>query len=113
MAVEAATAGAASEPGSAAWLTFLLRPEQSCVARVTCTVLYTLNHSGWWHICDRLERQARQHEKLIQELGLEGSGVKGLSTPYVKPTVEQLNTDRPLPSNKITHFRVLAARAKS
>ena len=64
MAVEAATAGAASEPGSAAWLTFLLRPEQSCVARVTCTVLYTLNHSGWWHICDRLERQARQHEKL-------------------------------------------------
>ena len=34
-----------------------------------------------------------------------------MSTPHVKPTVEQLNTDRPLPASKATHFRGLAARA--
>lgn len=26
------------------------RPEQSCVERTTSTLLYTLNHSGWWFI---------------------------------------------------------------
>ena len=31
--------------------TFSETPPQSCVVKVTSTVLYTLNHSGWWFIC--------------------------------------------------------------
>uniref|UniRef100_A0A2M3ZRG6 Putative secreted peptide n=1 Tax=Anopheles braziliensis TaxID=58242 RepID=A0A2M3ZRG6_9DIPT len=35
-----------------------LSPPQSCVASVTCTLLYTLNHSGWWFICSAFSATA-------------------------------------------------------
>ena len=56
------------------------------------------------------EADPRQSEKLVQELGLQGC--KGVSTPAVKPNMEQINADTPLDENKITHFRALAARSK-
>ena len=42
------------------------------------------------------------------ELRLEGS--KPVSTPGVKPKMEQLNPDEDLPEHKVTHVRGLAAR---
>ena len=60
---------------------------------------------------DGLEYEAdpRQAEKLIEELGL--NGAKGFSTPAVKPSIGNIRSDKPLPEDKITHFRILAARA--
>ena len=60
---------------------------------------------------DGLEYEAdpRQAEKLIEELGL--NGAKGLSTPAVKPSIGNIRGDKPLPDDKVTHFRALAARA--
>jgi len=61
------------------------------------------------------EADPRHAEDFIKELGLEtepGSApVKGVVTPCVKPTPEQLNSDKPLPAHKVGHFRGLAARA--
>ena len=61
------------------------------------------------------EADPRQDEKLIDELGLsaaEGkSPVKSLSTPAAKVTMAQVQTDKLLPWEKISHFRGLAARA--
>lgn len=34
----------------ASLISFSESPTQSCVVNVTCTLLYTLNHSGWWSI---------------------------------------------------------------
>ena len=55
------------------------------------------------------EADPRQAEKLIEELGL--NGAKGLSTPAVKPSIGNIRSDKPLPEDKVTHFRALAARA--
>uniref|UniRef100_A0A2M4B3N3 Putative secreted protein n=1 Tax=Anopheles triannulatus TaxID=58253 RepID=A0A2M4B3N3_9DIPT len=40
-----------------------LRPPQSCVASVTCTLLYTLNHSGWWFICSAFSATALMNDQ--------------------------------------------------
>ena len=55
------------------------------------------------------EADPRQHEKLVQELGLEGA--KAVATPCVKPTMGQIREDVPLAANKLSHFRALAAGA--
>lgn len=61
------------------------------------------------------EADPRQGEQLIQELGLDtkpdAQPVRPVSTPCVKPTREQINSDKLLPWNKVSHFRGLAARA--
>ena len=54
------------------------------------------------------EADPRQHEKLVQGLGLEGA--KAVATPCVKPTMGQIREDVPLAANKLSHFRALAAR---
>ena len=55
------------------------------------------------------EADPRQGEKLLQELGLENC--KPMATPGVKQTIEQINSDKELPEDKISHFRALAARS--
>ena len=55
------------------------------------------------------EADPRQGKKLIEELGL--NGAKGLSTPAVKPSIGNIRADKTLPTEKVTHFRALAARA--
>ena len=54
------------------------------------------------------EGDPRQIERLILELGLEGA--KPVSTPGVRASVESWNSDMPIPDEKVTHFRGLAAR---
>jgi hypothetical protein len=46
--------------------TFSDTPLQVCVASVTSTLLYTLNHSGWWSCC-RKERSTRTHVHISLE----------------------------------------------
>jgi hypothetical protein len=55
------------------------------------------------------EGDPRHVEKLLLELGLSGS--KPVSTPGLKPSMEQHHADEALPDSKVTHFRGLAARA--
>ena len=55
------------------------------------------------------EADPRQSEKLIRELGMEGS--KAVSTPVTKRTVEEVSRDTLLSSERVTHFRGLAARS--
>ena len=54
------------------------------------------------------EGDPRQVERLIQELGLEGA--KPVSTPGVRASLQSWNTDTSIPTEKVTHFRGLAAR---
>ena len=56
-------------------------------------------------IAKGLEYEAgpRQSEKLVRELGLEGA--KGVTTPAVKATIEQIHKDQPIEEKKVTHFR--------
>ena len=56
------------------------------------------------------EADPRQGEKFMASLGLEGPGVKSVSTPGVKVGKEALDTDKPLPERKHTLFRAVAAR---
>ena len=55
------------------------------------------------------EGDPRHVEKLLLELGLAGS--KPVSTPGIKASMEQHNSDEALHDSKVTHFRGLAARS--
>ena len=57
------------------------------------------------------EADPRQQEKLLRDLKLTGDGVKGAATPGVKPTKEQHQQDQPLPREKVSPYRAVAARA--
>ena len=57
------------------------------------------------------EADPRQVERLLEELNLEGDGVKGVVTPGVKTTAQQLSTEEELPERQHTWFRGVAARA--
>ena len=57
------------------------------------------------------EADPRQVEKLLEELELEGEGVKGVVTPGVKVGAHQLLEESTLPEREHTKFRALAARA--
>ena len=57
------------------------------------------------------EADPRQVEKLLEEIELEGDGVKGAVTPSVKPLQHQIAAEAPLPEQQHTRFRALAARA--
>jgi len=54
------------------------------------------------------EADPRQCEKVVYELGLEGSN--SLATPGLRPTATQLTEDAPLEDNKHTLFRGVSAR---
>ena len=56
------------------------------------------------------EADPRQAEKLLEGLRLD-SGCNGAATPGLKPLIEQLEKDMPLPTGGHTEFRGLAARA--
>ena len=60
---------------------------------------------------DGLEYEAdpRQGERLLKDLGLEGS--KPVSTPGTKPSWDQLQEDQELPPEKHGPYRAVAARA--
>jgi hypothetical protein len=57
------------------------------------------------------EADPRQAEKLMEELELAGEGVKGVVTPGVKTTAQQIETEQVLSEKEHTRFRALAARA--
>ena len=57
------------------------------------------------------EADPRQAEKLIEELELEGDGVKATVTPGIKALPTQIAEDKPLDPSRHTMFRGLAARA--
>ena len=48
---------------------------------------------------------------MLEELELAGEGVKGVVTPGVKTTSQQLERETQLPESDYTRFRALAARA--
>ena len=49
--------------------------------------------------------------RLLEELDLDGDGVKGVVTPGVKTLAHQLASERDLKEDEHTKFRALAARA--
>ena len=57
------------------------------------------------------EADPRQVERLLEELDLDGDGVKGVVTPGVKVVAHQVESDEELPMSEFTRFRGLAARA--
>ena len=58
------------------------------------------------------EADPRQVEKLLEELDLEGEGVKGVVTPGIKADTHQIQNEVELESSWHTFFRGVAARAK-
>ena len=56
------------------------------------------------------EADPRQAEKLLEGFKLDGN-CNGAATPGLKPFIEQLTQDEPLPTDVHTEFRGLAARA--
>ena len=56
------------------------------------------------------EADPRQAERLLENLGLAGD-CKSTATPGIKPLLEQLEKDVPLPAGEITGFRGMAARS--
>ena len=56
------------------------------------------------------EADPRQGEKFIASLGLDGPGVKSVSTPGTKIGQDALDADKPLEERKHTLFRAVAAR---
>ena len=56
------------------------------------------------------EADPRQAERLLENLGLVG-GCKSTATLGLKPLLEQLEKDAPLPVGEITGFRGMAARS--
>ena len=63
-----------------------LRPPQSCVARVTWTLLYTLNHSGWWSTLS-----ARRATRLINP----NASLKSLKTNSLYIASRSFTTTQP------------------
>ena len=57
------------------------------------------------------EADPRQVERLLEELELEGEGVKSVVTPGVKTLAHQVQSEVVLPEREHTRFRALAARA--
>ena len=57
------------------------------------------------------EADPRQVERLLEELELEGEGVKGVVTPGVKVLSHQAQNEQPLPEAGHTQFRRVAAIA--
>ena len=57
------------------------------------------------------EADPRQVEKLLQELELDGEGVKGVVTPGLRALAHQIKDEVQLPEREHTKFRGLAARA--
>ena len=57
------------------------------------------------------EADPRQVEKLLQELELDGEGVKGVVTPGLRALAHQMRDEVQLPEREHTKFRALAARA--
>ncbi len=55
------------------------------------------------------EADPRQCEKLLRDVKLDGA--KSVGSPGVKPSMEQIESDRPLPADKQSPFRAVAARA--
>ena len=62
---------------------------------------------------DGLEYEAdpRQAERLLEELDLDGEGVKGVVTPGQKIQSHQAKAEKDIPESEHTRFRGLAARA--
>ncbi len=54
------------------------------------------------------EADPRLHEQVVQDLGLKGC--KGVGTPGVKPTYEQIQSDKELERKKERPYRAIAAR---
>jgi hypothetical protein len=57
------------------------------------------------------EADPRQVERLLEELDLDGDGVKGVVTPGQKVQSHQAKSEKELPESEHTRFRGLAARA--
>ena len=57
------------------------------------------------------EADPRQVERLLEEMDLDGDGVKGLVTPGTKMLAHQVESETELPESEHTKFRGLAARA--
>ena len=57
------------------------------------------------------EADPRQVERLLEEMDLDGDGVKGLVTPGTKMLAHQVESETELPEGEHTKFRGLAARA--
>ena len=55
------------------------------------------------------EADPRQAERIIEELGLQEC--KGVATPAVRHSIEQINADTPLEEAMVTRFRAIAARS--
>ena len=53
----------------------------------------------------------KQIERLLEELGLDSAGVKGVVTPGVKTLAHQISTEKESDEQERTRFRALAARA--
>ena len=57
------------------------------------------------------EADPRQVERFLEELDLDGDGVKGVATPSVKLAQHQVESEQALGHSEHTRFRGLAARA--
>ena len=64
---------------------------------------------GWTSHGLEYEADPRQAERLLEELELDGDGVKGVVTPGVKTLVHQVQSEQTLPERDHTRFRALAA----
>jgi hypothetical protein len=65
----------------------------------------------WTSVGLEYEADPRQAEKLVEELELDGEGVKATVTPGIKALPAQIADDKPLDPSRHTMFRGIAARA--
>ena len=66
---------------------------------------------GWTPDGLEYEADPRQVERLLEELDLDGEGVKGVVTPGLKVQSHQAKAEKEIPESEHTRFRGLAARA--
>ena len=73
---------------SASLMSSWVKPPASCVDKVTLTVLYTLDHSGWWSSFSATNADGHKAERLVEVLEYEctGDGVAAFDfMPALKP----------------------------
>ena len=64
----------------------------------------------WTEQSAEYEADPRQVERLLEEIELDGDGVKGVATPGQQPRQHQVADENELPEEQHTRFRGFAAR---
>lgn len=89
-------------------------PPQSCVASVTSTLLYTLNHSGWWSIWRRGRRgvrgRRRASERCERHRGWQSAHDEAGNRTFSASSAERDMNAHAWPKSRNSNFLRMASR---